>query len=143
MVRPTLVRVNILLAVVLGLVGVAFAVVGSLGLRGRLRRNPFVGVRTKAALRDDEAFALANRVAGVPNVGAGAVALVCGVVVLFAPTAVTAVVVSLIGLLGGVAVAVAGGLVGHRAAAALPEPEPAGGCGGCACAGACGVLTRA
>ncbi|MFT7835285.1 SdpI family protein [Saccharothrix sp. BKS2] len=134
---------NILLAVVLGLVGVAFAAIGSLGLRGRLRRNPLVGVRTKAALRDDEAFALANRVAGVPNAGAGAVALVCGLVVLFAPTPATALVVSLIGLIGAVALAVAGGLAGHRAAAALPEPEPAGGCGGCACAGACSVLTKA
>jgi hypothetical protein len=44
-----------------------------------------------------------------------------------------------------VVVAGAGGVLGHRAAEALPEPEPAG-CGGCACAGAggaCGVLTRA
>lgn len=135
---------NILLAVVQALVGVAFATVGVLGLSGRLRRNPFVGVRTKAAMRDDETFALANRVAGVPNAGAGAVALVCAVAVLFAPSAVTTLVVGVIGLAGSVALAVAGGLAGHRAAAAMPEPEPAGGCGGCACAGGgCGVLTRA
>lgn len=133
---------NILLAVVQALVGGTFVTIGALGLRGRLPRNRFFGVRTKASMRDDEAFALANRVGGVPNVAAGVVALVCAVAVLFAPTAVSAVVIALIGLIGAVAVGLAGGLLGHRAAAAMPEPADSG-CGGCACAGACGVLTRA
>ncbi|MBB5958674.1 putative membrane protein [Saccharothrix tamanrassetensis] len=131
---------NIVLLVVLGLVGVAFGTVGTLGMRGRLHRNRFFGVRTKATLRDDEAFGLANRIAGVPNLVAGAVALVTAAAVALNPA--TALVVGLIGLVGALTIAAAGGVLGHRAAEAMPEPETSG-CGGCACAGACGVLQRA
>ncbi|MBP2339926.1 SdpI family protein [Saccharothrix coeruleofusca] len=131
---------NIVLLVVLVLVGVALVAIGVLGVRGQLRRNRFVGVRTAASLRDDETFALANRVAGVPNLVAGLVALLAGAAVLVNPA--TAVVVGLVGLVGAVAIAVAGGVQGHRAAEALPEPEKSG-CSTCACAGACGVLSRA
>lgn len=139
--RPTLVGVNIVLPVVLGVIGVAFAAIGFLGVRGRLHRNRFFGVRTKAALRDDEAFALANRIAGVPNMTAGAIAVVAAAASAVNPA--SALVIGLIGLVGSVAVATAGGVLGHRAAEAMPEPVPAG-CGGCACAGGgCGVLTRA
>ena len=137
---PTLGRVNIVLPVVLGLIGVAFAAAGSLGVRGQLRRNRFFGVRTKATLRDDEAFALANKVAGAPNLAAGAIALVAAVAAALNPA--VGLVVGLVGLVGSVVVAAAGGVLGHRAAEAMPEQTPAG-CGGCACAGACGVLTRA
>ncbi|GAB2998162.1 hypothetical protein GCM10027184_62050 [Saccharothrix stipae] len=132
-----------MLPVVLGLIGVAFATVGFLGVRGRLHRNRFFGVRTKATLRDDETFALANKIAGVPNVTAGAIALVAAVAAAVNPA--LTLVIGLVGLVGSVVVASAGGVLGHRAADALPEPEPAG-CGGCACSGAgggCGVLTRA
>ncbi len=131
---------NIVLLVVLGLVGVAFGTIGVLGLRGRLHRNRFFGVRTKATLRDDETFALANRIAGVPTLVAGAIALVAAAAVAMNPT--TALVVGLIGLVGALLIASAGGVLGHRAAEALPETASAG-CGGCACAGACGVLQRA
>ncbi|NUT47515.1 MAG: SdpI family protein, partial [Saccharothrix sp.] len=109
---PTLVRVNIVLPVVLGLIGVAFATVGVLGARGRLNRNRFFGVRTKATLRDDEAFALANKVAGVPNAAAGAIALVAGAATAANPT--SALVIGLVGLVGSVAVAGAGCVLGHR-----------------------------
>ncbi|GAA1340186.1 SdpI family protein [Saccharothrix algeriensis] len=131
---------NIVLLVVLGLVGVAFVAVGALGTRGRLGRNRFFGVRTKATLRDDEAFALANRIAGVPTLVAGAIALASAAAVAANPG--TALVVGLIGLVGALVIAAAGGVLGHRAADAMPEPAPSG-CGGCACAGACGVLQRA
>ena len=139
--RPTLVRVNIVLPVVLGLIGVAFGAVGFLGLRGALHRNRFFGVRTRATLRDDEAFALANKIAAVPTLAAGAIALVAAVAGAVNPAA--SLVIGLIGLVGSVVVASAGGVLGHRAAEAMPEPAPAG-CGGCACAGGgCGVLSRA
>ncbi|WP_367133908.1 SdpI family protein [Saccharothrix sp. HUAS TT1] len=134
---------NIVLPVVLGLIGVAFAAVGFLGVRGLLHRNRFFGVRTKATLRDDETFALANKVAGVPNAAAGAIALVAAAATAVNPA--SALVVGLVGLVGSVVVASAGGVLGHRAAEALPEQAPAG-CGGCACSGAgggCGVLQRA
>ncbi|WP_433266851.1 SdpI family protein [Actinosynnema sp. CS-041913] len=131
---------NIVLLVVLGLVGVAFGAVGFLGMRGRLHRNRFFGVRTKATLRDDDTFALANRIAGVPTMVAGGIALVTAAAVALNPA--TALVVGLVGLVGSLVIASAGGVLGHRAAEAMPEPESAG-CGGCACAGACGVLQRA
>jgi hypothetical protein len=134
--------VNIVLPVVLGLIGVAFGTVGFLGVRGLLHRNRFFGVRTKAALRDDETFALANKVAGVPNVTAGAIALVAAVAAAVTPA--LALVIGLVGLVGSLVLAGAGGVLGHRAAEAMPKQAPAG-CGGCACStgGGCGVLTRA
>lgn len=122
-----------MLSVVLGVLGVALGAVGLLGLQGRLRRNRFAGVRTAAALRDEETFALANRVAGVPNVAAGVVAIVSGAMAfVMADLAVTA---GVIGLVGTLTIAVAGGLMGSRAAAMLPEPVKPKGCGGCACGG--------
>lgn len=139
---PTLVCVNIVLFVVLLLVGLPLGAAGVLGLRGTLPRNRFLGVRSKASLRDDETFALANRVAGVPNLVAAAVAVLAGIAALLAPE--TALVVGLVGLVGAIGIGAAGGVLGHRAAEAVPEPEPAAGCGGCACAGGgCSVLTRA
>ncbi|MFI9810900.1 SdpI family protein [Saccharothrix variisporea] len=131
---------NIVLLVVLGLVGVAFGTTGVLGLRGLLRRNRFFGVRTAATLRDDETFAVANRVAAVPTTVAGAIALLTAAAVLLNPG--TALVVGVLGLVGSLVIAAAGGVLAHRTAEAMPAPEPAG-CGGCACAGACGVLQRA
>lgn len=122
-----------MLSVVLGVLGVALGAVGLLGLQGKLRRNRFVGVRTAASLRDDETFVLANRVAGIPNVAAGVVAVVSGAVA-FVVTDL-AVVAGVIGLVGALAIAVAGGLMGHRAAEALPEQVLPKGCGGCACGG--------
>lgn len=113
-----------MLPVVLGLIGVAFATVGVLGVRGRLQRNRFFGVRTKATLRDDETFALANKVAGVPNSAAGAIALVAAVAAAVNPS--LALVIGLVGLVGSVVVASAGGVLGHRAAEAMPEQAPAG-----------------
>lgn len=132
-----------MLPVVLGLIGVAFGTVGFLGVRGLLHRNRFFGVRTKATLRDDDTFALANKIAGVPNLAAGVIALVAALAAAVNPA--LALVIGLVGLVGSIVVAGAGGVLGHRAAEALPEQEPAG-CGGCACSGAgggCGVLTRA
>lgn len=125
--------VNIVLSVVLGVLGVALGAVGLLGLQGKLRRNRFFGVRTAAALRDEETFALANRVAGVPSIAAGAVAVVSGTMAfVMSDLAVTA---GIIGLVGALTIAYAGGVLGHRAAEALPEPVKPKGCGGCACGG--------
>jgi hypothetical protein len=132
---PTYHRGVHLLALVPLLVGSALVVVGLLGLLERLPRNRFVGVRTPATLRTDRAFHLANKVAGLPVAVAGTVGVLSGVLGLLTPSLVLAAV----GFAGLVGIAVAGGVLAHRAAEAVPEPEPApalpAGCRGCACGG--------
>jgi uncharacterized membrane protein len=134
--------VNIVLPVVLGLVGVFLALVGYLGLTGKLPRNRYVGVRTAPAMRDDEAFQLANRVAGLPNLAAALVAVGAGTAAVVNPDA--ALTVGVVGIVGAVAITLAAGVVGHRAAEAMPAPEAPKGCGGCACGGGgCSPFSKA
>ena len=118
-------------------VGLVVAVVGVLGFLERLPRNRFGGVRTPATLRDDETFRVGNKVAGLPIAVAGLVGIVGGAAA-FAMRGVGGVLVtSLVGLVGMVAIAAGGGVLGHRAAEAVPEPAPElpDGCKGCACGG--------
>jgi hypothetical protein len=89
-------------------------------------------------MRSDEAFRLANRVAGLPVLVAGVVAVLGGVAAFGLPNTVASVVAAGIGLVGAVAIAGAGGVVGDRAAGALPKPVPPQ-CVGCACGG-CAAL---
>jgi hypothetical protein len=112
------------------LAAVALLTVAVLGARGRLRRNPVAGVRTRRTLASDEAFALANRVAAAPLGAAGVVALLGGAAVLAGgPAALTwtVLVVSTAGMLGLTGL---GGALGDRAAARVAAPESA-------CAGVC------
>jgi uncharacterized membrane protein len=115
-------------------VGVAFAAVGMLGLRGGLRRNRYVGVRTPAALRSDESFLLANQVAGLPTLVGGVVGVLGAATSLAMNSSPLPLVISLVGML---AIVVAGAVLGNRAAETMPEPAPAvpSGCTGCACGG--------
>jgi hypothetical protein len=128
----------VILASVLAALGVAVAVLGLLGLRERLPINRFAGVRTAATMRDADTFRVGNKVAGLPLLVAGLVGVLGGVLGLTLPTG--GLVAGLLGLAGLVGIAVAGGLLGHKAALAIPEPEPElpAGCAGCAC-GNCGV----
>ncbi|HEV2778486.1 MAG TPA: SdpI family protein [Actinophytocola sp.] len=128
----------LILATVAVLAGLVVATVGVLGLRERLPRNRFFGVRTAATLRDEETFRLANRIAGLPGVAGGLVAVLAGLAGYSAGALIAA-----LGLVGMLAIAIGGGVLGHRAALALPEPTPEApaGCGGCAC-GKC-VITSA
>lgn len=113
--------------------GVPLFVVGVLGWRQRLSKAGRLGVRTQAALRDEETFLLANRVAGLPGMVAGAVAALGGIAAITVPTTVGSVVAAVIGLVGAVLIARAGGVLGTRAAAAVPAPTACGGsCLGCA-----------
>jgi hypothetical protein len=125
--------VRLVLGALLVLLGAALLAVAVLGLRRRLRRNRWAGVRTSASLRSDAAFAIANQVAAAPLGAAGAVALAAGVALLAGASGVlgwTLVVVSLAGVfvLTGV-----GGVAGDRAARTVPAPAPAPS----ACAGTC------
>jgi hypothetical protein len=125
-------------------VGLVVASVGALGFFERLPRNRFGGVRTPATLRDDETFRVGNKVAGLPIAVGGVVGVVGGGVALAVTSTAAIIVTSVIALLGMLAIAGAGGVLGHRAAEAVPEPEPElpAGCKGCQCGG-CGVAALA
>lgn len=120
-------------------VGLVVAVVGLLGFLERLPRNRFGGVRTPATLRDDETFRIGNKVAGLPIAVGGVVGVGGGAVALLLTGAAT-IVVAVIALLGMLVIAAAGGVLGHRAAEAVPAPAPElpAGCAGCQCGG-CGI----
>jgi hypothetical protein len=124
----------VIAAVVLAVVGLVVATVGLLGLTERLPVNRFAGVRTTATMRDADTFRVGNKAAGLPVAVAGLVGLAGGLLGL------ATVVATVVAAVGMIAIALAGGMLGHRAALAVPEPEkelPAG-CAGCAC-GTCGV----
>jgi uncharacterized membrane protein len=127
---------RIVLLVVLVAYGVPLAVVGLLGWRQRLPFTGRLGVRTPAATRDAETFRLANRVAGLPSVVAGVVAVFGGIAAFGVPTVAGSAIAAVIGLVGAVLIARAGGVLGTRAAAAVPQASPCAGCvcgsGGCA-----------
>ncbi|WP_206784272.1 SdpI family protein [Amycolatopsis sp. MtRt-6] len=131
-----------LVPVVLGLL-VGFG--GFLGFRERLTREGGTGVRTQAALRSEEAFKLANRVAGLPTMAGGAVAVLTGLAGLAMPTTAGLVSAALAGVLAMLVLVMGGGVLGNRAALTVPAPAPAApaGCSGCACgAGGCGVFKK-
>lgn len=117
---------------------------GFLGVRGRLSRASGAGVRTEASMRSEEAFKLANRVAGIPTLAGGAAAVVCGLAGLAIPATAGLVAAAIVGLLGLLVMVVAGARMGARAALTVPAPSPVpAGCSGCACgAGGCGVLQK-
>ncbi|MGH3859461.1 SdpI family protein [Actinokineospora sp.] len=124
--------------------GLPLLAVGFLGLTERLPRNRFGGVRTPATLRDDDTFRLGNKVAGLPTMVAGLVGVLGGVVGLLLSTPTGALTVAIIVTIGLLAITVGAGVLGNRAAAAMPEPAPElpAGCAGCQCGG-CGVLGKA
>jgi hypothetical protein len=124
---------RLVLGAALLLAAVALLTVALLGARGRLRRNPVAGVRTRRTLVSDDAFVLANRVAAAPLGAAGVVALLGGAVVVAGgpPTLTwTVLVVATAGMLGLTGL---GGALGDRAAARVTAPVSAcaGACAGC------------
>lgn len=132
-VPPTL---RLVLAVLLLLTGAALAVLALLGATGRLPRNRYAGVRTRASLRTADAFALANRVAAGPLGAAAVVALVGGAALTAAGrSGALPWVLGVFTLVGTVVLAGLGGLLGARAAqVAVTEQQAAPTCGG-VCAG--------
>ncbi|GLZ37410.1 SdpI family protein [Actinokineospora sp. NBRC 105648] len=126
--------------------GLPLLVVGLLGFTERLPRNRFGGVRTPATLRSDEAFRVGNKVAGLPTAVAGLTGVLGGVVGFSLASTAAVLTVSIIAVVGLLVITVAAGVLGNRAATAVPEPKPAlpAGCAGCQCgAGGCSALTRA
>lgn len=135
--------VRIVLLVLLVAYGVSLGAIGVLGWRQRLSPRGRLGVRTPAALRDAETFRLANKVAGPPETVAGVVAVLGGVAAFAIPTLVGTIVAAVIGLVGSGVIARAGGVLGTRAAAALPKPVTSA-CAGCMCgSSACAGVSSA
>jgi hypothetical protein len=130
---------RLVLGAALLLAAAVLLTVAVLGARGRLRRNPVVGVRTRRTLASDDAFVLANRVAAAPLGAAGVVALLGGAVVLVGgPAALTwtVLVVTTAGVLGLTGL---GGALGDRAATRVGAPASAcaGACAGCELVAGC------
>jgi hypothetical protein len=118
------------------LVGFALLAVAALGLRRRLPRNRWAGVRTDATLRSEAAFTVANQVAAAPLGAAGAVAVAGGVALLAGASGGLAWALLVVSLVGATVLAGVGGVAGDRAAAAVQpvslEPSAcAGTCAGC------------
>ncbi|GAB3139737.1 SdpI family protein [Amycolatopsis sp. NPDC004378] len=130
-----------LVPVVLGLL-VGFG--GFLGFRERLTREGGTGVRTQAALRSEEAFKLANRVAALPTMAGGAISVLAGLAGLAMPTTGGLIAAAFAGVLAMLVLVMGGGVLGNRAALTVPAPAAApAGCSGCACgAGGCGVFQK-
>lgn len=129
----------LIVSVVLFTLAVAVAGVAVAGLTQRLPRNRWAGVRTAATLRDDEAFALANRVAGPTLLAtAGLLALGgLGGLLIGGPLGAGIVVAALV---AAAVTAGAGGTLGAKAAAALPAPDTGAcgnSCGGCSLKSTC------
>ncbi|AYA24507.1 SdpI/YhfL protein family protein [Rhodococcus rhodochrous J3] len=120
------------LALVVGAVGVA-------ALTGKLPRNRWAGVRTPDALRDDDAFTLANKVAAPSMLGSAVLLALGGVASLTLPT-VAGIIAVVVTVVAALITAGAGGSVAARVAAATKPEETAGcgtSCGACSLRGAC------
>jgi hypothetical protein len=126
------VSASTLLGVGLLVAATGLLTVGLLGWQQRLPRNRFAGIRTPATLRSDAAFIAANRVAAPPVLAAAVVCAAGGAITFGAEGSTLPVLVGMTGA-GTVGLLLAGGLLGHRVATAMPAP-PAGG-EGCACSG--------
>ena len=125
--------------------GVLVGFGGFLGFRERLTREGGTGVRTQAALRSEEAFKLANRVAGLPTMAGGAISVLAGLAGLAMPTTGGLIAAAFAGVLAMLVLVMGGGVLGNRAALTVPAPAPAApaGCSGCACgASGCGVFKK-
>ncbi len=132
------ISVRLVVGVLELLAGAGLLAVAVLGARSRLPRNRWAGVRTAATLRTDETFTLANRVAALPVGAAGAVAAVGGAALLAGADGPLAWVVLAISAVGAVVLAGVGGMIGDRAAAAVPRgPAQRGPAQPTGCAGEC------
>nr|WP_063792289.1 SdpI family protein [Nonomuraea pusilla] len=100
---------------VLAFAGLALVVPGWLGRAGRLPRNNFAGVRTPSTMRSDAAFRLANKVAGLPTMAGGGVALAGAVTAWFVPTDEGVLAVVIVATAGMLALVVGGAAMGVRA----------------------------
>ena len=110
--------VRVLLVVVMGGTGALIVWMARAAASGRLRRNPFAGIRLPATMASDDAWLSAHRAAKRPTEAAGWIAIASAVPCLLpVPLPVVAGAI-LVGAAGMVAFTLYGASVGNRAAAA-------------------------
>ncbi|MGO4203210.1 SdpI family protein [Rhodococcus sp. TAF43] len=127
----------VIVAVVLFVAALALAGLGAAALTGRLTRNRWAGVRTPQSLRDDETFALANKVAAPSMLGGAGVLAIGGLAILILPT-IAGVIATIVVIAGALFTVAAGGALGSKAAGAVPDTSGCGtSCGACSLKGAC------
>ncbi|MFZ2174488.1 MAG: SdpI family protein [Rhodococcus sp. (in: high G+C Gram-positive bacteria)] len=129
----------LIVSVVLLVLAVAVAGVAVAGLTEHLPRNRWAGVRTPETMRDDQTFALANRVAG-PTLLAAAGLLVLGGLGGILVGGVVGIGAILVSIVAAAVTAGSGGSLGVRAAAAVPVSETGScgnSCGACSLKDAC------
>ncbi|ANY25644.1 MULTISPECIES: SdpI family protein [Gordonia] len=119
--------VSVAVAVLLFVLAGLWAVVGIRGLRGTLPRNRWIGVRSAETMRSDEAFTVANRIAGPGTLGAGLILALGGIATLAVPSG-WAVAFGLVSLVVALVVIGLVSGIGVRAAAAVPVDDD-----GCSC----------
>lgn len=134
-------------AALLLIMAAAGAVTARRGWTGSLRRAGRLGIHSPAATTSDAAFAVANRVAAPVVGGASAIALLLAVLLPALPLPSAGTVVLAVLAFGGiVAMLVAAGVLGEKAARVVPvparRPSAGGPCGGCGCGGGCSAPTR-
>ncbi|QBJ96466.1 SdpI family protein [Rhodococcus sp. ABRD24] len=127
----------VIVALVLFVAAVALAGLGIAAVAGRLPRNRWAGVRTPQSLRDDETFALANKVAAPSMLGGAGVLAIGGVATLILPT-VAGVIAAIVVVVAALFTVAAGGTLGSKVAGAVPDTSGCGtSCGACSLKGAC------
>lgn len=114
-------------AVLVFALAAVWAVVGVLGLIGRLPFNRWIGVRADETMRSREAFDLANRVAAPGMLAAAGILLLSGLVAL-GVGGYWSIVFAVVGLIAALFVVGLVSAYGVRAAAALPSDDD-----GCSC----------
>lgn len=121
-----------ILAVITLVLALIFLTVGALGTTRKLPRNRWFGVRSAETMRNDDAFVVANRVAGPGLICAGAI-LAMGAILAFALGGGAGVILAFAAIVVGVVIAGVIGSFGIRAATTVEEPaSDCGQSGGCA-----------
>ncbi|CAM3165531.1 SdpI family protein [Prescottella defluvii] len=127
----------VIVAVVLLVAALALTGLGIAALTGRLTRNRWFGVRTPQSMRDDETFALANKVAAPTMLAAAGVLVIGGAAGLLLDGAL-AIAAEIVAAFAALFIVAAGGTLGSKAAGALPDTSGCGtSCGACSLKGAC------
>lgn len=103
---------EIVVAIILVAAGALVAVSGRLTATGRIKRNGFVGIRTRSSTADDEAWLIVHRRAQPWLIAAGVVLAVTGVLTAAAP-GTSAVLIA--GMVLTCVLALAGTAFGHAA----------------------------